>query len=61
MAVTQDERAPGADIVDIAVVIGIDQIGILTGLEEQRISANAFEGSDWTIYAAGHMFNSQLL
>jgi len=45
VAVAEDHRAPGADVVDIALVILVDDVGALGVLEEQRCAADAAEGA----------------
>jgi len=43
MPVSQNERAPGADVVDILDAIDIIDIGALCPLNEKRISSNSGE------------------
>ena len=37
----EDHRTPGADIIDIALAIGIEQIGTGRAVDEHRFTANA--------------------
>ena len=61
VAVPQDQRTKPANVIDIAIVIGIDQIGVLTSLKEEGIPAYAFEGSNRRIYTTGDMFYCQVV
>ena len=54
MAVAQDHRPPGADVVDVAVAVDVEQIGALAALEEDRLAADAAEGPGRAVHAAGH-------
>ena len=53
VGVAEDHRAPGADVVDIALVVLVDHIGAFGVLEEQRCAANAPEGAYRRVDAAG--------
>ncbi|MDR6357739.1 hypothetical protein Q3H58_004410 [Pseudomonas psychrotolerans] len=53
VAVAEDHRTPGADVVDVAPVVFIDDIGTLGMLEEQRGAADALEGAHRRVDAAG--------
>ena len=45
VAVAEDHGAPGADVVDVALVIGVPQIGALRALDEAWCAANSAEGA----------------
>lgn len=53
VAVAEDHRAPGADVVDVALVVFIDHVRAFGMLEEQRGAADAAEGAYRRIDAAG--------
>jgi hypothetical protein len=52
VTVAEDGRAPGADVVDVAVVVGVVEVGALGLLDEQRVAADAAEGADGGVDAA---------
>ena len=54
MGVAENHRSPGADVVDVAVAIDIEQIGPRPALEKQRLAADAAERPGRAIHAAGH-------
>jgi hypothetical protein len=51
--VAGDHRAPGAHVVDVFAAFDIVQAGALGALEEHRVAADAIEGADRRIDAAG--------
>jgi hypothetical protein len=51
--VAEDHRAPGADVVDVALVVLVDDVGAFGVLEEQRRAADALERADRRVDAAG--------
>ncbi|MCY1450169.1 hypothetical protein D9M71_669540 [compost metagenome] len=53
VAVAEDHRAPGADVVDVALVVFIHHVGAFRVLEEQRRAADALERADRGVDAAG--------
>ncbi|MNZ50456.1 hypothetical protein D3C78_682440 [compost metagenome] len=53
VAVAEDHRAPGADVVDVALVILVNDVGAFGMLEEQRRAANALESADRRVDATG--------
>jgi len=53
MRMAEDHRPPGADIVDVALVVFVDHVSALGMLEEQRCAAHATEGAHRRIDAAG--------
>jgi hypothetical protein len=50
--VAEDGRAPGADVVDVLVVIHIPDAGALGALHKEGLPADAAEGADRGIDAA---------
>ena len=54
MAVAEDHRAPGADIVDVAVAVDIEQVRPVRALDEERLAAHRLERAHRRIDAAGH-------
>ena len=56
MAVAEDHRAPGADIVHVALVVLVQYIGAFGVLEEQRGAADALEGAHRGVDPAGNVF-----
>jgi hypothetical protein len=56
VAVAEDHRAPGADVVDIALVVFVGDVGAFGVLEEQRRAANALERAHRRVHAAGDVF-----
>ena len=53
VAVAEDHRAPGTDIVDVALVVFVNDVGAFGMLEEQRRAAHAFESAHWRVDATG--------
>ncbi|MNS62408.1 hypothetical protein D3C72_954670 [compost metagenome] len=53
MAVAQDHRAPGADVVDVTLVVGVPEIGALCALDETGRAADGLEGAHGRVHAAG--------
>ncbi|MNN70640.1 hypothetical protein D3C81_1865090 [compost metagenome] len=53
MAVAEDHRTPGTDVIDVALVVFIHHVGTGCMLEEQRGAADALEGADRGVDAAG--------
>ncbi|MNE50676.1 hypothetical protein D3C80_1452640 [compost metagenome] len=56
MAVAEDHRTPGADVVDVALVVLVGDVGAFGVLEEQRGAADAAEGAHRRVDAAGDVF-----
>ena len=52
MPVTQNQRSPGADVIDIFVAVGIENVGALAALDEGRSAAYAAIGADRGVDAA---------
>jgi hypothetical protein len=53
VAVAQDHRAPGADVVDVALAFGVPDVGALRALDEARRAADGAEGAHGRVDAAG--------
>ena len=53
VGVTQDHGAPGADVVDVAVAVGVEDIGPGRAGEEDRVAADAAEGPHRGVHAPG--------
>src|SRR5690606_6895535 len=53
MAVTQNHRAPGADVIDVALAVLVRYIGAFGMLEKQRRAADAAEGAHRRVDATG--------
>ena len=51
--VAQDHRAPGAEVVDVAIAVGVDEVGALGALDKRRRAAHRFEGAHRRVDAAG--------
>jgi hypothetical protein len=54
--VAEDHRAPGADVIHVALVIFVGDVGAFGMLEEQRRAAHAFERSHGGVHTAGDVF-----
>ena len=52
VGVAEDQRPPGADVVDVAVAVDVVEIGALAALDEQRLPAHRAEGAHGRIDAA---------
>jgi hypothetical protein len=57
MPVAQQQRSPGAYIVDVLVAIGIEDVTALTALDEHWLAAHGAERSHRRIDAAGNLFH----
>ena len=53
VGVAQDHGAPGADVVDVAVAVGVEDIGPGGAGEEDRVAADAAEGPHRGVHAPG--------
>jgi hypothetical protein len=51
MAVAQDERAPGADIINELVAVGIVYPGAFSSLDKKWRATNCLEGAHWAVNA----------
>ena len=49
----EDQRAPRADVVDVAIAVDVVEIGRFAALEKDRLAADAAERAGRTIDAAG--------
>ena len=61
MGVAEDHRAPGADVVDVAVAVDVPNVGAGAADEEGGLAADGAEGADRGIHAAGDKLFSALL
>src|SRR4051812_8123740 len=61
MGVAEDQRAPGAYIVDVLVAVHIHDAGALAKGDERRISTYGTEGADRGIYSSGDELLGSLL
>ena len=43
MRMAEDHRPPGADVIDVAVTVDVDQVGALGALDERRRTAHPGE------------------
>src|SRR5271170_4637848 len=59
--VAEDHRPPGAEEVEIAVVVFVVEPGAFGSGEERWVSANGSEGADGGVYPAGEVFFGALL
>ncbi len=53
LRVPEDQRAPGADPVEVAVAVDIDQLAALAALDEDRVAADLAHRADRRVDAAG--------
>jgi len=56
VAVAEDHRAPGTDVVHIALVVFVGDVGAFGMLEEQRRAADALECTHGGVHTAGDVF-----
>ncbi len=54
MRVTEDERPPGEDVVDVAVPVDVDEVRALSALDEHRAAADCPERPHGRGDASGH-------
>src|SRR3954447_8114332 len=54
MAVPEDHRAPGTDVVDVAVPIDIEQISAIGSIVENRRTADGPKRAGRAVNASGH-------
>ncbi len=52
VAVAKDHGAPGADVVDVALAVGVPEVGALGALHEARRAAHGLEGAHGRVDAA---------
>ena len=55
---TQDERPPRADIIDILVAVNVENVTAYAVRDERRISIDTVKRTNRTVYAARHEFFS---
>jgi hypothetical protein len=55
--VAEDRRPPGADVIDVFAAVDIPDVGASRPLDEEGLTANAAEGSDRRVDAAGDSFS----
>ena len=53
MGVAQDERSPGADVVDVFVAVHVPDAGALATPDEGRLATHGAEGADGAVHPAG--------
>jgi hypothetical protein len=53
VAVAEEERAPRADEVEVAVAVEVVEVGALAPGDEQRVAADGAEGAGGAVDAAG--------
>jgi thiamine-phosphate pyrophosphorylase len=56
VAVAEDHRAPGANVIHITLVVFVSDVGAFSVFEEQRRAANALERANRGIHATGNVF-----
>jgi hypothetical protein len=52
VGVTEDHGPPGADIIDVALAVGVEEVGSGRTLEEDGVSAHAAEGPHRGVHTA---------
>ena len=57
---TQNSGSPGSDEINVFVVIDIPCVGALDTVENNGVSADGFEGTDWTRYTSGHQLQMDM-
>eukprot|EP00955_Chlamydomonas_euryale_P073600 361791-Chlamydomonas_euryale.AAC.15 len=53
VGVADDGRAPGADVVDVLVVVGVPAVSALDAVEHDGLTAHRFERAHWRVDTAG--------
>ena len=61
MRMTEDQRPPRADVIEVAVAVDIDEESALAASDEGRLSANGAEGPRGTVDAAGDDLRGSLV
>ena len=56
VVVAQHHRTPGADIIDIGFTVDVIEVGAIRAFDKQRCAADAGEGADRRVDAAGDQF-----
>jgi hypothetical protein len=60
MRVSKNQRAPGADVIDIPVAIDIPQVSTPAAVDEDRLAPDGAKCSRRAVYAARHKLLSVL-
>jgi len=58
VAVAQDHRAPGADVVDVALAVGVPEVGALRTVHKARGAAHGLEGAHGEFTPPGITFGA---
>src|SRR5262249_51372921 len=53
VTVAEDQGAPGADVVEVAVPVEVDEVGALAAGDEDGLAADAAEGAGGAVDAPG--------
>jgi hypothetical protein len=54
--VPEDHGTPGAEVVDVAVAIGVPEVGAFAADDEGRVAADGAKGTDRRVDSAGKNF-----
>ena len=57
--VAENERPPGADVVDVFVAVGVPEMGALAAHHERRIAAHRAEGAHGEFTPPGIIFSAR--
>jgi len=49
MGVSQNQRSPGGDVIEVLIAVEIVEIWPLAASDEQRLPADSTEGAGWTV------------
>ena len=55
-SVAEDHRSPGTEVVNVAIAIGVPQIGALAALDKGRLATHGAKGADRRVDPAGKQF-----
>ena len=58
VAVAKDHGPPGTDVIDVAAIVFVVQVGAVGVLEKQRGTTDSPEGPDWRVDASRDVFLS---
>ena len=53
MGVAEDHRSPGADVIEVAIAVDIDQVGPFGVVDEDRLAADAAERPGGAVHSPG--------
>ena len=53
VGVAEDHRSPGADVIEVAVAVDIDELGPFGMVDEDRLAAHPAEGPGRAVHAPG--------